>query len=339
MMRGKGFDMETQIGWKGCLFLLLTAALCSPALLAGETLATFQPQVRVIGRSAVTVTTPGISLGDLAEIQGQDLQQDEIVIGLKKVRLGSAPSPGQETTIAAARILERLRTEGINLNQIGYRFPRVIKVRRAGRVLSYREVLEAVENYLLGSNRDIELKSIDYAENVYLAPGVTSLEVIPNENRHSNKLKFMIVANAPGQDPVHFDVRATVEEWREVPVATRALSRGSVINESDVRMARMNLRTLPPDAFLASAAVLGLEASRDLGHGEVFRQGKLAIPPVINVGSGVTLLYRSGRLEATATGVALEAGVLGQEIKVRNIASKRVIVGKVLEPGLVGVQR
>ena len=48
-------------------------------------------------------------------------------------------------------------------------------------------------------------------------------------------------------------------------------------------------------------------------------------------------LGRFGRLEATATGVALENGGFNQEIRVRNEGSKKVVVAKVLEAGLVSV--
>jgi flagella basal body P-ring formation protein FlgA len=48
--------------------------------------------------------------------------------------------------------------------------------------------------------------------------------------------------------------------------------------------------------------------------------------------------YQSEFFEATASGVALENGGIGQEIKVRNDASKKVVSGQVLEAGIVRVQ-
>ena len=43
------------------------------------------------------------------------------------------------------------------------------------------------------------------------------------------------------------------------------------------------------------------------------------------------------RLEVTATGTAIDSGAIGQEIKVRNEGSKKVVSGKVEGPGIVVV--
>ena len=51
----------------------------------------------------------------------------------------------------------------------------------------------------------------------------------------------------------------------------------------------------------------------------------------------MAIVFRFGRREATATGVALENGGFNQEIRVRNEGSKKVVVAKVLEAGLVSV--
>ena len=39
----------------------------------------------------------------------------------------------------------------------------------------------------------------------------------------------------------------------------------------------------------------------------------------------------------TAVGTALENGGLGQDIRVRNDSSKKIVMGRVIEPGLVMV--
>jgi flagella basal body P-ring formation protein FlgA len=62
------------------------------------------------------------------------------------------------------------------------------------------------------------------------------------------------------------------------------------------------------------------------------------IPPVVKSGSRVTLLFKRGQLEVTASGIALENGIVGSEIKVRNENSKRVVIGRVADEGLVVVE-
>ncbi|MCB0340106.1 MAG: flagellar basal body P-ring formation protein FlgA, partial [Bdellovibrionales bacterium] len=83
----------------------------------------------------------------------------------------------------------------------------------------------------------------------------------------------------------------------------------------------------------------GFETNRNIGFGEVFRKPMLHIPPVITSGSKVTVFYKSAAMEATASGVAVEDGIEGSEIRVRNDNSNKVITGRVVGPGMVQVGR
>ena len=151
-------------------------------------------------------------------------------------------------------------------------------------------------------------------------------------------MRFHLSADTEdGRSESRFTVGATLDEWVEVPVASRPIVRGEVVRELDLRMARLNVRSLPRDAARDLDVIVGHEISRTIAEGEVFRKSKLAIPPVIEVGSQVTILYDSELLHLTVSGVALEAGIEGQAIRVRNTDSKRVVTATVVEAGLVKV--
>jgi flagella basal body P-ring formation protein FlgA len=69
----------------------------------------------------------------------------------------------------------------------------------------------------------------------------------------------------------------------------------------------------------------------------MFSAAAVAIPPVVEAGSRVTMMYRYGRLQASAIGVALESGTERQEIKVRNDSSKRVVSARIVDKDTVEV--
>ncbi|MCB0321344.1 MAG: flagellar basal body P-ring formation protein FlgA, partial [Bdellovibrionales bacterium] len=172
---------------------------------------------------------------------------------------------------------------------------------------------------------------------VFVSPAVTALRADSLSSAEGGKMNFRITPYI-GEDPQRsFIVEALVEEWVEVPVAARPLSAGSVVGPLDVAMARLNIQRLPRDAAFQKETIVGLETKRGIAYGEVFRKNKLSIPPVITAGAKVTLEYRSKFLRATATGIALEDAAVGENIRIRNEASKKIVSGTVLEPGIVGV--
>ena len=182
-----------------------------------------------------------------------------------------------------------------------------------------------------------ELVQVHYDESIQIAPGPASFlaKILPSNKAGKHTAK--ITAQVSDEEPVSFTVPLTVREWVEVPVAKRPLPKGAVVASGDMVMARADLSELPIDAARDVEQIVGYETKHPIGHGEVFRKKKLSIPPMIERGQRVTVMYRTSMLEATASGVALEDGVEGQRIRIRNESSKKTVSGTVMNPGLVKV--
>jgi flagella basal body P-ring formation protein FlgA len=127
------------------------------------------------------------------------------------------------------------------------------------------------------------------------------------------------------------------DEWRLMPVAAKPLRKGAVISGADVQLRKVNAAAVLGDSVRELGDVIGRSAQRDVGEGEMFNTAAIALPPLVVAGSRVSMLFRAGRLEASAMGVALESGVERQEIKVRNEASNKVVTARVIDKGLVEV--
>ena len=315
--------------WIGPLVLLMIVLLTSAVHADSE------KTIHIRGRERSIVTTANVRLGDIAEISSRRIEDDEAVIGLQKVIVASSPQPGSQTTVSAHKIIERLRQEGVSLQRVGYVLPRVIIVERAARQIGIEEITAAIQDYLQQQQREISIREVRLEEPVHVAPGEIDFDVRAENNRFSGQLRFNLTATVPGENPVSFQAQARYDEWRIVPVAKRHVSRGSLISDQDVMLARMNVSALPRDAALEVDQIIGQEVSGDIALGEAFRSNRLAVPVVVNAGSQVLLLYQAPLFEATATGVALESGVQDQEIRVRNLGSKKIVSGRVAEAGLV----
>src|SRR5690606_10986126 len=97
-------------------------------------------------------------LGDLAEISSTRSSDDDAVIGLQKIFIENSPRPGTEVTVSASAVLERLKTEGVDLRKISYSLPRIISVQRAARLVTKDEVRIAIETALHVAGIDAALK-------------------------------------------------------------------------------------------------------------------------------------------------------------------------------------
>jgi flagella basal body P-ring formation protein FlgA len=118
--------------------------------------------------------------------------------------------------------------------------------------------------------------------------------------------------------------------------AKRTVRVGAVVTAKDVE-----LREFPEHLAAGVAAsleqVIGYEVRRNLYANRPVMMEDVGAPTVVRRNSLVTLAYRSGALELTALGRAIDSAGLDEPIRVVNIDSRVTVVGTVMAPGLVRV--
>ena len=291
--------------------------------------------IKVIGRDSITVTQPQVTIGDVAEVTSTDARFDDAVIGIKRIRIDQSPNPGQELSVTAASIIDRMRAEGVDLKRVGYSLPRVLTVKRAAREVTSDEIIRVLDQFFNKAGRDVSIERVDFKKPIFISPGDAQMEVLDGADKRTLTLR----AKVDGIASQEFKVTPTLSEWREIPVATRVLAPGEVVQQGDFERARVNLARLPRGAITNDQQLLGRATQHEVAPGEVFKIDALTTPIVIAKGQKVMLRYRSGAFEASATGIAIEDGGAGQDIKVRNESSNKVVVATVLESGLVEVNK
>ncbi len=131
--------------------------------------------------------------------------------------------------------------------------------------------------------------------------------------------------------PVHVEVRG------EVVVLAHAQPRGTVLAASQLRLE-------PHDVGALSAGYLvDLEEARDmvlrraLQGGTVLTPQMVEPPRLVQRGQRVQLLAENESVAVRVEGEALADGARGDQVRVRNLSSQRIVEGVVLSHGVVGV--
>ena len=123
---------------------------------------------------------------------------------------------------------------------------------------------------------------------------------------------------------------------QSLPVLTRRMERGDLIDDSDITYAEMTMtgaRGVIDDA----SELVGKIARRPLAPGAPLRAHDIEAPTLVKKGAVVTLAYEIAGLRMTHQGVALKDGAAGDVITIRNIDSERTLKGVVADRNLVAV--
>lgn len=132
-------------------------------------------------------------------------------------------------------------------------------------------------------------------------------------------------------------VPAQVRLLRDVVVMTRPLKRESVVGEGDIALRERDVGTLGQGYLTQMDQAVGMKLLRPTVVDQVLTQQHLEQAEVVRKGDHVVIVARSGTLSVRMPGEALSKGGLQEQIRVRNLNSKRVVKARVTGPGQVEV--
>lgn len=130
-------------------------------------------------------------------------------------------------------------------------------------------------------------------------------------------------------------VGAQVDLYREIVVARGAIRRGERLHEGNIGTDLANTSLLRQGFMLDPQRALGQQARRNLQPGEALRQSILEAPIAVSRGQTVSLESQAGSIIVSTQGEALSNGRVGEQIRVRNISSERIISANVVGEGRV----
>jgi flagella basal body P-ring formation protein FlgA len=121
---------------------------------------------------------------------------------------------------------------------------------------------------------------------------------------------------------INVSIKATLS--LPVAIASTTLNRHDTI---DARSVRLEDRTLSrATSFVTDLSTLqGKQVTRRMRTGQIIDSKFVSSPPLVEKGNEVVIIAEKEGFNATTKGIALETGASGEQIKVQNSQSKKVI--------------
>lgn len=123
-----------------------------------------------------------------------------------------------------------------------------------------------------------------------------------------------------------------------VVVAKTLIKKGQEIKAGDIGFQEKAFSRMPGDIIQDTGTVIHKTAKRDIQSGIIIRTAMLEPKKLVKRGDPVTIVAESGPLMIKTAGQAVEDGSEGKFIKVLNLSSRKIIVGRVVAGSTVSVQ-
>ncbi|MCQ1057423.1 flagellar basal body P-ring formation protein FlgA [Photobacterium sp. ZSDE20] len=149
----------------------------------------------------------------------------------------------------------------------------------------------------------------------------------------AGRLRFTVSCHQPTtwQLTVQADVSITVP----VAFAVRTLRKDEIVTADDIVLKPTDIASINREFFATSQDFIGLRALRQIRRDQQLSPSHLSPAYLVSAGDKVIIQADNGHFSANMSGIALEGGYSGQQIRVRNTSSGKVIKAAIAKPGLV----
>ena len=138
-----------------------------------------------------------------------------------------------------------------------------------------------------------------------------------------------------GSSPWTVFVPAQVHLFRNVVTTIRPLKRDAIVTEQDVVMRERDVGQLGQGFLSDLDQAIGQKVLRPTVVDQIIAPTFLEQPQMVHKGDQVVITARSGSISVRMPGEALSDGTFNEQIRVRNLNSKRVIKANITGPGQV----
>lgn len=164
-----------------------------------------------------------------------------------------------------------------------------------------------------------------------------SVEMISKDTKFYGRKAFTAYFSKGGKNYIG-TIFAYVDKMVQVLVSMRRLERNEKVRPTDLEV-RFVPYTLVPKDFISPDDLSGEDfvMKVPIAKGEILRRAHILDELVIRKGDRVKLVLETSKFYIEFPGIALSDGKDGQEIKVRNLNSNRIVYGRAKEGKIVVV--
>jgi flagella basal body P-ring formation protein FlgA len=152
-----------------------------------------------------------------------------------------------------------------------------------------------------------------------------------------NRGRGVVGVRCSGSKPWKLFVPVSIAVMEAVVVTRRPLVRGQALQADDLVLSETDVSRMHKAYFTRIEDVVGLRSKRAIRTGQTLHAGLLKREKLVRRGKPVAIIAELGGLEVSVRGKALADGSRGDQIRVENLASGRVVSGTVAGDGLVKV--
>jgi len=216
----------------------------------------------------------------------------------------------------------------------------VISAEKPSLTENHADIRKAVKQYLTNKSTEQQFDDVQIDiglldPRLKLAKCDTLLNTRLRKEFKPGNLSVSVSCN--NERPWKIYIQAKVSAYKSVYIAKASLMRGESIRASSVELAKRDITTLNGRYFSDINGIRGYIAKRTIHQGQVISPVLLTKAKLIKRGEMITIIADSSGVRVRMKGKALNDAAAGEQVRVKNKQSNRIIEGIAIKRGHVKV--
>lgn len=189
------------------------------------------------------------------------------------------------------------------------------------------------QTYIASGAIKVEITTGSFDARLRLEHCSTQLEYkLLDSTRLGGTVNTQISCTRPGWTVL---LPSTAKVYRYLPVSSRQIAAGDTLTEADIKLVETEMTPYRFGFAQTKEQLVGMSMRFEQNANEAFRLSQLVTPNVVKKGDEVTLEAQIGSIRVVSQATAMTDGRIGQQIRVRNNQSQRLVMAKVVAAGKV----
>lgn len=301
----------------------------------------FASPIEITTRDKVEVLGPDILLGDIADFSGDDTER---IYELQRLKIGNAANPGGSVVLTSELLGIRLIAACGDYTDVIWNVEQPITILTKSQIISSDMLSGLAQSYINeqlnseANGKEYHIDRIDLPNAVTAPAGSLTFEVtLPYGIKYNVPTNVVIEIYVDGRFYNKSTVRFKVRAYEQVAVISQNLPVKHILTREDLHFEKLDTNRLSPGYITDIEKVLGMETRRLLKSGTPLNVYMLEKPIIIKQMAMINITSKVNGIVVKTSGQALQDGREGNSIRVKNISSNKVVIGKVIDSSTVEV--
>ncbi len=273
------------------------------------------------------VSGDGVYLADLVDSKAGE--------AVPAILVDVSPSWGTVRKYSANELIKLINEKAQGVEVIVSEPDQQTTLRRKSRSMDSSQILELLKSELLKSplfdEGELEMELIRPWKPMLVPDGALEMRMLTKINYRTSQTSLRFQLMDGGVPFGVFSAAVKISLWKDAWVATRQITRGTLLPEAKLKKQRHNMIKVRQDLWGGNPSDGRFWFQENISPGRLIYDKAVVMKPVVRRGNLAKAIITTGPLLVSTNVKVLEDGAPGEVVRVQNVRTRKEIIGEVID--------